>query len=172
MQLYLDGKLPNLMERLELKAEIIPELTLSGGYLRNNETHENAVIAGLAIGLPVFNRNRGAILSREYEAHAAGEESQGACQERITEASVILSEIETIDKTRVFLRETLLRKAEKIYALLEGYYKKGNISILEVLESRKTILEINMRCVELITEKALLAADLMEVSGITLQIVR
>jgi outer membrane protein TolC len=61
---------------------------------------------------------------------------------------------------------------QPLYALLERYYKHGSISILEVLESRRNLLEINLRRIDLITENALLAADLMELTGISVQIIK
>ncbi len=156
----------------QLKAEAFPELTISGGYLRNNEDHENAVIAGLSISLPFFNRNKGAILSKSHEVTAAGRELKVFFVERTTKAGTILSEIENTLEAFSVLTEKLQPKAKSVYALLERYYKHGNISILEVLESRRHLLEINLRSIDLITEKALLVADLMELTGIRIQVIK
>ena len=156
----------------QLKAEAFPELTLSGGYLRNNEDHENAVIAGLSISLPLFNRNKGAILSKTHEMTAAGTKLKAFFVERTTEAGTILSEIKNTLEAFSVLTEKLQPKAKSVYALLERYYKHGNISILEVLESRRHLLEINLRSIDLITEKAILAADLMELTGIRIQVIK
>ncbi|MCD4778819.1 MAG: TolC family protein, partial [Desulfobacterales bacterium] len=146
----------------QLKAEAFPELAISAGYLRNNEDDENAVIAGMSISLPLFNRNKGAILSKGHEVTAAGKKFQAFFVERTTKAGTILSEIENTTEAFSVLTEKLQPKAKNVYALLERYYKYGNISILEVLESRRNLLEINLRRIDLITENALLAADLME----------
>ena len=155
-----------------LKAEAFPELTISGGYLRNNEDHEDAVIAGLSISLPLFNRNKGSILSKSHEVRAAGKEFRALFVEHTTEAGTILSEIENTLEAFFVLTEKLQPKAKSVYALLERYYKHGNISIIEVLESRQNLLEINLRSIDLITEKALLAADLMELTGIRIQVIK
>ena len=156
----------------QLKAEAFPELAISAGYLRNNEDDENAVIAGMSISLPLFNRNKGAILSKGHEVTAAGKKFQAFFVERTTEAGTILSEIENTTEAFSVLTEKLQPKAKKVYALLERYYKHGSISILEVLESRRNLLEINLRRIDLITENALLAADLMELTGISVQIIK
>ncbi len=155
----------------QLKAEAFPELAISCGYLRNNEDDENTVIAGMSISLPFFDRNKGAILSKSHEAAAARKEFQAFYLERMKEAGSILSEIENTTEVFSVLAEKLQPKAKNVYALLERYYKLGNISILEVLESRRNLLEINLRYIDLITENAFLAADLMELSGIPIQIV-
>ncbi len=156
----------------QLKAEAFPELTISAGYIRNNEDNENAVIAGISISLPFFNRNKGAILSKGHEVTAAGKKFQAFFVERTTEAGTILSEIANTTEAFSVLTEKLQPKAKKVYALLERYYKHGNISILEVLESRRNLLEINLRRIDLLTENALLAADLMELTGIPIQIIK
>ena len=156
----------------QLKAETFPELAISGGYLRNNEDDEDAVIAGISISLPLFNRNKGAILSKSHEMAVAGKEFQAFFVERTTKAGTILSEIENTTEAFSVLTEKLQPKAKNVYALLERYYKLGNISILEVLESRRNLLEINLRRIDLIIDKALLAADLMELTGIQIQIIQ
>ena len=156
----------------QLKAEAFPELAISAGYLRNNEDDENAVIAGMSISLPLFNRNKGAILSKGHEVTAAGKKFQAFFVERTTKAGTILSEIENTTEAFSVLTEKLQPKAKNVYALLERYYKHGSISILEVLESRRNLLEINLRRIDLITENALLAADLMELTGIPVQIIK
>jgi outer membrane protein, heavy metal efflux system len=173
-----EGKLLKLKQETaaaeirQLKAEAFPELGISAGYLLNNEDDENAVIAGMWISLPLFNRNKGAILSKGHEVTAAGKKFQAFFVERITEAGTILSEIENTYEAFSVLTEKLQPKAKKVYALLERYYKHGSISILEVLESRRNLLEINLRSIDLITENALLAADLMELTGISVQIIK
>lgn len=173
-----EGKLLKLKQETaaaeirQLKAEAFPELAISAGYLRNNEDDENAVIAGMSISLPLFNRNKGAILSKGHEVTAAGKRFQAFFVERTTEAATILSEIENTYEAFSVLTEKLHPKAKNVYALLERYYKHGSISILEVLESRRNLLEINLRRIDLITENALLAADLMELTGIPVQIIK
>jgi cobalt-zinc-cadmium efflux system outer membrane protein len=173
-----EGKLLKLKQETaaaeirQLKAEAFPELAISAGYLRNNEEDENAVIAGMSISLPLFNRNKGAILSKGHEVTAAGKKFQAFFVERTTKAGTILSEIENTTEAFSVLTEKLQPKAKNVYALLERYYKYGNISILEVLESRRNLLEINLRSIDLITENALLAADLMELTGISVQIIK
>lgn len=154
-----------------LKAEAFPELSVSGGYLRNNEDNENAVLASVSISLPFFDRNKGAILSKNHELAASGKEFQALYIESIKEAGSILSEIENTNEIFSILTNKLQPKAKSVHSLLDRYYKLGNISILEVLESRRNLLEINLRYIDLLIEKALLAADLMEISGIPIQII-
>lgn len=159
-------------EMQQLKAEAFPEVAVSGGYVRNVEDDENAVLAGISISLPFFNRNQGAVLAKKYEAAAIEKDVQALLTERITDSGAILSEIENTREAYRVLTKKLRPKAENVYALLERYYKLGNISILEVLESRRNLLEIKLRSIDLITEHSLLAADLMELTGIPIQVIQ
>lgn len=155
-----------------LKAEAFPEMALSLGYLRNNEEKEDIVLAGISISLPLFDRNKKAILSKSYEIMSAGDKCQAFIVERKTEIATILSEIKQINSSLLVLTEKLKPKANKVYALLERYYKNGSIRISEVLEGRKNLLEINQRLIDLNMEKALLAADLAQLSGININIIQ
>lgn len=161
-----------IAEANQLKAEAFPEVSISGGYLQNNEENENAVLAGVSISLPVFNRNKGAIASKNHEVQAERKKYRAFMIERSTEVKAILSEIENIDEEFSAVTHTLQPKIKNVHRILESHYQKGKISILEVLESRRHLLEIKLRRVDLTTRKVLLVADLTELTGIDVPVIR
>ncbi len=156
----------------EAEAESAPDAAITGGYLRNNETKENAGILGFSIGLPLFNRNKGAIQAATHEYNSARNEYEAALLERAAEVIAIVSEIEGIENELSTLQEKLLPKAEKIYADLYKFYVQGSVGILEVLESRQHLIETHLSTVDLLLDKALLYVELMECTGMKFNIIK
>lgn len=154
------------------EAEAMPEAAITGGYLRNNETKENAGVLGFSIGLPLFNRNKGAIQAATHKHASVKNEYNALFIERAGEISTIFSEIEGIDNELSTVEGKLLPKAEKIYTELLKFYNQGSVSILEVLESRQHLIETHLNSVDLLIDKALLYVDLLECSGVKIEIVK
>jgi cobalt-zinc-cadmium efflux system outer membrane protein len=159
-------------EVTEARAEAWPELTLSAGYLRNNEDEEGAAIAGASFSLPLFNRNKGAVAQRRHEMSAA---KHGARRERLkrsAELTTLYSEIEGTAQELSVLSGDVLARAIRIHDTLEEFYMEGKTGILDVLEARGHLLGLQMRIVDLAEQQALLAADLLELTGHPIEIIR
>ena len=57
------------------KSRAIPDLTAGLGYRRLSGSDDNALVGGISIPLPLFNRNQGNIREAEYRLARAGEEA-------------------------------------------------------------------------------------------------
>jgi cobalt-zinc-cadmium efflux system outer membrane protein len=166
-------------ERLAIQAEIdearaegSPELALSAGYLRNNELEEETVIAGVSLSLPVFDRNKGAVAEKHHEMTAAEHQARLERIERSTALTTLYSEIEGTGMELRVLSGELLPKATRIHDTLDEFYVQGKTGILDVLEARSHLLELQMRVVDLVEQQALLGADLVELTGYQIAIIR
>jgi cobalt-zinc-cadmium efflux system outer membrane protein len=172
------AKLPDAEHRIaraeidEARAERWPEVALSGGYLKNNEADEGAVLAGIAISLPVFDRKGAALAAGRHRAAAAKHRASLDRLERSTALEVLYLEMETSGKHLSSLSGELLSKATRIHSDLQEFYAHGRTGILDVLEARGHLLEVKMRILDLTEEQALLGADLMELTGYPIEIVR
>ncbi|MGA2401318.1 MAG: TolC family protein, partial [Syntrophobacteraceae bacterium] len=60
------------------EAKRIPDVTVSGGAQRFNEYNENAFVVGIAIPIPIFDRNQGGILEAKHKLSKATEEYRAA----------------------------------------------------------------------------------------------
>jgi cobalt-zinc-cadmium efflux system outer membrane protein len=156
----------------EARAERWPELALSAGYVQNNEADEGAVLAGISLALPVFDRKGAALDGKSHEAAATEYRVNLDRLERSTALSTLYSEIEVNRKRLDALSGGLLSKALHIHTELQDFYVRGRTGILDVLEARGHLLEVRMRTLDLVEEQAMLGADLMELTGYPIQIIR
>jgi cobalt-zinc-cadmium efflux system outer membrane protein len=155
----------------EARAERWPELALSAGYLQNNEADEGAVLAGVSLSIPVFDRKGAAIAEKGRRAAAVRHRGDLERLERSTGLSILYSEFEGGRARLDALSGDLLSKAGRIHSDLEGFYAQGRTGILDVLEARGHLLEVRMRILDLIEEQATLGVDLMEITGHPMEIV-
>jgi cobalt-zinc-cadmium efflux system outer membrane protein len=159
-------------EMAEERAEGAPELAVSAGYLRNTEAEESSVVAGLALSLPIFNRNKAAVAEKHHQIAAAGHESRRLHLERSADLAALCSEIDGLRKELAAISNGVLPKATRIHSALEAFYAEGRTGILDVLEARKHLLEVQMRTVDLLEQQALSGADLIELTGYRVEIVK
>ena len=156
----------------EARAEGRPELALSAGYLRNSELNEESVISGISFSLPVFNRNKAAVAEKKHQLAAADHNARQARLERSAALTTLYSQIDGTRSELKALSSELLSRATHIHRSLEEFYAQGKTGILDVLEARRHLLDLRMRTVDLAEEQALLAADLVELTGYPIEIIR
>ena len=156
----------------EARAERWPELALSAGYLQNHEANEGAPLAAISLSLPIFDRKGGSIAASEYRLDAAERRVALDRLERSTRLAMLYSEFQGNQERLAVLLEELLPKAGGIHVDLEDFYASGRAGILDVLEAREHLLELRMRLLDLVEEQAHLGADLMELTGYGVEIIR
>jgi cobalt-zinc-cadmium efflux system outer membrane protein len=152
-------------ERKQARSERVPEVALSAGYLRNNELDENAVVAGLSFSLPIFDRQKGAIEEKEHERTAAEHGAGQARLERAADLAAVYSTYEVTSAELESISGEVLDRAATIHQSLNDFYMMGRVGILDVLEARAHLLDLHMRIVDLSEERAVLAADIQELTG-------
>ncbi|MFH1314268.1 MAG: TolC family protein [Candidatus Eisenbacteria bacterium] len=171
--LLLEGKKRLIKAEMdEARAEGRPELALSAGYLRNNELDEEAAITGVSFSLPILNRNKAAVTEKHHEMAAAEHAAERERLERAAQLTTLYSDMEGTGRDLDALSGELLSKATYVHQSLEEFYVQGKTGILDVLEARSHLLELRMRIVDLLEERALLAADLLELTSYRIEIIR
>lgn len=154
----------------QAKKSSVPDLALSGGYVRNNENKENAVLFGASIELPLFNRNRDEVKGlkslKESKVHEAKEKQV----ELSSQIDLIHGEISSIDLQLEAIYESILPKSNEILLQVLEFYKKGAISFLDVLEAQREEIDLLVEVNELKAQRANLFIDLFELTAMDLRI--
>lgn len=156
----------------EIRAQRWPELALSAGYLQSNEADEGAVLAGLSMSLPILDRKGAGIEAKNHRLAAV---EYGADLERLERRATLGDLHSQLEGTRVrltVLSGDLLPEAARIHTALERFYALGRMGILDVLEARGHLLEVRIRALDLVEEQALLAADLVELTGYRIDLIK
>jgi cobalt-zinc-cadmium efflux system outer membrane protein len=151
---------------LELeKAKAIPDITLSGGMRRFNETDDNAVVFGVAIPLPVSNRNQGRILEAGYNLTKV-QTQRSAIEARLyaalTDAHQAISSA-SIEVTG--LKNDVLPGAQSALNASRQGYREGKFDYLVVLDAQRTFFQVRARYIQALAAYHKAKADVERLIG-------
>lgn len=133
--------------RLE-KARAAPDVMLGGGVRRFEQTDDSALVFGLAVPIPLFDRNQGGIRQaiadlgktrRQYEAVqvrtlAALSEATGALAAAYDEVTI--------------LRADVLPRAQQAFEAAQEGYQQGKFDYLYVLDTQRTLFETQAQYID------------------------
>jgi cobalt-zinc-cadmium efflux system outer membrane protein len=146
-------------------SKAIPDITLSGGYRRLEETNDNAAVVGISIPLQVFNRNQGAFQAARHRL-ARIEAEKRAAQIRVntTLAEAYNALTITYSQASSLKNEILPQTRSAFDAVTEGY-RFGKFSFLEVLDSQRTLFNARSQYLAALSDYHKAVADVERVTG-------
>ena len=130
------------------KAKATPDITLSGGFRRFNETDDNAVVFGVSIPLPIANRNQGSILEARHNLAKAGEERKAAETRVNTALASSYRELSNAFTEATELKSKVLDGAQDVFDASTEGYRQGKLDYLNVLDAQRTLFEAKGQYIE------------------------
>jgi cobalt-zinc-cadmium efflux system outer membrane protein len=150
-----------------VKKEVIPNLTLSGFYDRDEL--RNAVGMGISMPFPIFDRKQ----AEKKEAHAKAEgakiKSDGLKKAIEREVEQAFSDFSTaIEELTLFKKEIIAKAAENLN-LLNTAFKEGKVGFFEVRLAQKETIEVQFAYIEAQTRTQLALNAMEKIIGGTLK---
>ncbi|MBY4949493.1 TolC family protein [Cupriavidus respiraculi] len=122
-----------------------PDITLSVGAKRDNEANRNMAVLGIAIPLPLFDRNQGNLYESIQRADKAQDEYL-ATQIRLTnELQQASNQLSVSRASAQALRTTVLPAAEQAYGAATRGFEAGKFNFLDVLDAQRTLFQARIR---------------------------
>lgn len=121
------------------KSRAVPDLTAGLGYRRLSGPDDNALVGGISLPLPLFNRNQGNIREAEYRLARADEEQRAAEVHVRTALGQAWQNYDSARATLESLRSKVLPGAQEAYQTANQYYRQGRFSFLDVLDAQRTL---------------------------------
>lgn len=154
------------LAQAEAERRAPPQVRLALG--RNTALDENILEAGIALPLPLWNRNQGAIAEAQARLRQAESESAAELDRLREEIERALAEYASAATQLARLGDALLPRAERVLELTESGYRVGKQSFLEWLEARQALLEARQDELSTRREAARAAARLHALAGVSL----
>jgi cobalt-zinc-cadmium efflux system outer membrane protein len=123
------------------RAKAVPDVTVSAGVARFSQFSDQAYMVGVAIPLPLFDRNRGGILEANRRLDKAGDERRAAEARLLAELAQAYQRLAAIDKEIEVLGSTLLPGAQSAYEAATKGYRLGKFGFLDVLDAQRTLFQ-------------------------------
>ncbi len=130
------------------RARRIPDLTLSGGVRRFEETDDTMYLFGLSIPIPIFDRNQGGAREARFSLEKAAEEQRAAAVRIRMELSEAFEALSSAHAEALTLKSIALPAAEQAFTAAREGYRQGKFGFLEVLDAQKTYAEVRYQYIE------------------------
>lgn len=147
------------------EAQRIPDVTVGAGGRRFEDNGDSALVFELAVPLPVFNRNQGAIEAARVRLRKAEQERSAAQLLAQVELAETYRRLTTAYEQASTLEDKLLPEAERAYAGTLDALKKGALRPLDVLEAQRTLFELRTEYLRAHESFHQAAADIERLTG-------
>lgn len=153
-------------ENLALEqAKSIPDLILSVGGKNFKETNDHALVAGVAISLPLFDRNQGGIGAAQARQAQALKAARAAQISQKTALREIWQRLQLAHREANLLRHELLPAVQKSFDAITYGYQVGKFGYLEVLDAEQALFEAKSRYIDSLTTCHQTYAELEQLLG-------
>ncbi len=142
----------------------IPDVTLSIGMRRFAQDDSSALVAGVSVPLPLFDRNRGAADAARAdvaaaEARLAAARFQAEAAVRSGAARIVASE------SRLEASQAADRTALEAYRLARIGYEAGRVSLAELTATRRSLAEAREQGIAASVERVSAQAGIVRLGG-------
>lgn len=143
----------------------VPDVTVSAGLQRSNETQRNVLLFGVSVPLPVFDRNQGNLLEALRLEDKAREELQVATVGLHSEVAQAHERLATIAAQIQLLQQDVLPGAKSAYEAASTGFAHGKFNFLEVLDAQRTYFSAKSQYLQALGEAHRAAADVDRLLG-------
>jgi cobalt-zinc-cadmium efflux system outer membrane protein len=130
------------------KARDIPDLTVSAGVRRFEETGDSAFVTGISVPIPVFGMNPGGVLEAERRIFKAHHQGRGAIVTITSSLKQAYREGAALHASLSTISAKVLPGARRAYEAAQQGYRQGKFDFLDVLDAQRTLFEAHERYLE------------------------
>jgi cobalt-zinc-cadmium efflux system outer membrane protein len=142
-----------------------PDISLGVGYRRLNDDHDNSFLIWSAIPLPLFEKNKGAILESNANLSMAEAELNLGRQKLSKDLHERLIRLSVIRNSALTIRDRILPTADQTVLEIDQAYRLGSQAYINVLDAQRTLAEIQSQLVETLVEGARIAIEIEVITG-------
>lgn len=140
------ARLDDEIERAQRAADLerslrMPDLAVSVGPRRHEETGESAWVAGLSFSIPLFDRNQGSRKAAEFEAERAKRDAEAARVARESELAALLHLLRAGAEEISLMAKDVVPAANDALVATEIAYSAGKFGFLNVLDAQRALFD-------------------------------
>jgi cobalt-zinc-cadmium efflux system outer membrane protein len=147
------------------RAQARPDVTFGVGVRSLQEGHDQALVAGFSMPLPVFNRNQGSI--REAEVRLARSDAQRNAAFLRAQAAVfrLYQQLQASRARMETLRAEALPQAQQALDQTQFGYDRGRFSYLELATAQQELLNLRASVIEAAADYHRTLAEIERLTG-------
>ncbi|HVK16010.1 MAG TPA: TolC family protein [Fimbriiglobus sp.] len=126
------------------QAEPIPNVTLSSGYVRQNQNRSDDWMIGVSMPIPLWNRNQGNIRAAQAEIGIAVQDVGRVENDLAERLATAFRTYGSARQRAERYKTSLLPRAEETYELSLKAFKGGQFEYLRVLQAQRAVAEARL----------------------------
>jgi len=142
-----------------------PDVTVAVGIRRFQFVEDNALVAGVGLPLPLFDRKKGAIAAAAAQRDQAMLLRQAELNRLHADGLSAVTQLSAAISEASRLWEEVLPKVRRVYDSVEEGYRRGNFRLLELLDARRSLTVAMLRYNDALVAAGLAAAELYFLTG-------
>ncbi len=152
-----------LMELEESKA--IPDVTVTLGVNNNLIPNDYALLAGVSIPIPLFDRNQGNISAARFRVSKAEASYQNRQLKFKTQLNTRYQQLQIAYEEVLALEEEVIPSAERSYQIAKQGYQLGKFNLLNLLDAQRTLFRVQKQYLRALTDYHLNVAQIERLTG-------
>ncbi len=147
------------------EAEAVPDVTGRVGVKHHNEDDEVAMVLGVSLPVPLFDRRQGDVLAARLSESAAEQRRREAELRVQSMLSVAYAELIGAHDEATALHQRALPAATEAFEATRRAFDEGKLSFLDVLDAQRTLFELQRRYLDALVAYHAAAADIESLIG-------
>lgn len=143
----------------------VPDITLSAGIKRAQDSGSSQAVIGISVPLPVFDRNRGAIVEALRRQDKAQDEAQAIALRLRTEVAVVRQRQATAAAEVAALQSDILPGAQSAFDAASQGFALGKFDYLEALDAQRSLLQARAQHLRAVADAHRAATELERLLG-------
>lgn len=127
------------------RAQAIPDLTVGLGVRHFQETGATALVAGVSVPLPLFDRNSGGIAAASARLEAVRALEQGSRRQLENAIAQAVADFRATRAEAVALQDELVPAARESFEAIDYGYRAGKFDQLDLLDAQRQWNEVRTR---------------------------
>lgn len=156
--------------RARARSERVPDVTLHAGPRRLSGPNDTALVVGVSVPLPLWDRNRGAIAEAEHRVAKLAAEARAARVRSVTDLATARIGLQASSEEAHLLRTRVLPGTERAVAALRRGYESGRFAQIEVLDAERARLAAREQYLRALVEAQHSAQQIERLTGVPLEV--
>ncbi len=147
------------------EAEAMPQVTGRIGYRHDRAEGADAIVAGLSLPLPIFDRRQGDVLAARLGAASAQQRRRAATLRLEGVLSQIYGRLVDSYEEAIALQTQALPHATEAFNATRDALEKGDIGFLDVIDVERTLVELRRQHLDALGEYHAAVAEIEGLIG-------
>ena len=143
------------------QSQSMPDVTLSAGFRRFEEGNDNALLFGVSVPLPIFDKNRDAVKAAGFRRQADMLNRVAVERDLISQQNAARAQLISAQKQLSLFETEALEAARSAYDASVKGYRAGKFDLTTTLTTRKALIDAKLAVID--------AARTVNIQDITLR---